>query len=77
MNTIRQIIYDLYRQFPDSVSTWGRCHRNCGGSARGSGVCRQCLTADLAALVGKELAEEYLAALENTSRLRNQILEKE
>ena len=55
------ILFQLWRNYPQGVSTFGPCSRKCGpkSSARGAGVCAACLEKDLAALVGEVNAGSY------------------
>ena len=60
--------YDLicalrYQTMTPRVTTLGNCSRACGRSARGCGVCRHCLTADLSGIVGYALADHLAASL--------------
>ena len=66
----------LQRQFPRWPSTFSTCPR-CGKHfARGSDVCAVCLTDDLTELVGKELANETHAAMNNVATTWNRIRKK-
>lgn len=40
-------------------TTMGSCAQGCGGAARGCGVCRVCLAAELNQRLGNALADQY------------------
>lgn len=69
----RIIAYDILREYPSGVATFGNCRNGCGRSARGSGECAECRTADLATHVGQALAERWRAHCEEGQRLLGEI----
>lgn len=50
--------------FRPEVTTMGACANGCGESARGSGVCRNCLGADLDAMTDSMEGTAYVYACE-------------
>lgn len=48
----RQIISELWAQFPDAVVSWSTCSRCKTRLARGGRVCSACLTKELGELIG-------------------------
>lgn len=73
---IRDALRLVWRNLPDGVSTFGPCERKCGSGVggRGSGPCLRCIIDDLAALVGKELADRYVDAVRTTRDLERDML---
>ncbi len=56
---LEQIVSDLHYQYPWSqVTTNSQCP-DCGGASRGGRRCSNCLTIELAKMVGDALAREY------------------
>lgn len=53
-----QALYNLRRNYPNTISTWGRCCNDyCENDARGSGYCADCSEEMLAEVIGsKEIA---------------------
>jgi hypothetical protein len=58
-----------YQTLTPSVTTMGPCSRGCGNGARGSGVCRGCLCAELDALLGDGRATEWVTATREALRM--------
>ena len=66
---LEYLLSRLRHQFPEGVTTIGYCSTGCGKPARGSGVCADCLIADMVKLG----ADKYvLLALQSalTQRVR-------
>lgn len=53
-----------YQVFSPRITTSGLCARGCGTTARGGGSCRECVTRDLARVVGETLAYRLLQQME-------------
>lgn len=52
-DTAESLIAEIRYQYPLGVTTWGPCETGgCDGTARGSRRCVNCLTDDLADIVG-------------------------
>ena len=71
--------YDLYSRLryelaPVGVTTMGPCAKGCGEDARGSGVCRNCLVAELQVAVPTVDWPAFVVALINS---RNRIINAE
>ncbi len=66
-----QIIEYNYHLHP---TTWGKCMDNCGGSARGSGLCVECATDKLADIVGIELAMNFAKGVRELHRVKMEIV---
>ena len=64
MNTLSDLIHDIWYQHPRWPSTFSQCSKDgCTKSARGGHACRDCLKMELAEKVGPELAERYFRAV--------------
>jgi hypothetical protein len=59
---LNDLISKIRYQLPIGVTTMGLCVNHCGNSARGSGVCVNCLELELADLVGRSNALDYVCA---------------
>lgn len=69
------LFQSLMRQYPLWPSTFSTC--DCGrGFGRGAGKCSICITEDLAKIVGIELAENAVIALEDVAKVWGEILLK-
>jgi len=44
---IINLLHSLRYQYPSGVTTMGNCSAGCGKPARGSGICKACLTKEL------------------------------
>ena len=75
MSGVYRILDALSFQVPYATITETAPCPRCGKLARGSGVCKDCLTIDLGQYVGKELAEEYVSTLVLQRALFNKVLE--
>lgn len=75
IDKVRQILGDLHYQTYMGVTTMGPCANGCGNAARGSGVCSECLTLELAGHAGESLARKYHSALKEYKLLHESILE--
>lgn len=69
----RTIAYNIMREYPGGVCTFGNCRNGCGRSARGAGECAECQTADLATHVGADLAERWRKHCEEGQKLLAEI----
>ena len=60
-------INDLWRNFPEWPSTFGNCaNPDCSGAARGSGLCRDCVTECIAEITGdRDAATALRVAIES------------
>ena len=63
-----------YELAPVGVTTMGPCAKGCGEDARGSGVCRNCLVAELQVAVPTVDWPAFVVALINS---RNRIINAE
>lgn len=69
------IFHDLMRNYPLWPSTFSTCQ--CRRIfARGNGLCAKCLEESLAEIVGAELAEESVKALEQVQKVWGKIRDK-
>ena len=75
--TLDQTCALIWRNLPLWPSTFGPCSRCKTGSARGAGLCLDCATSDLGAIVGQEKASEYVLACQNVRRLEHEMQEAE
>jgi hypothetical protein len=70
--TIADAQFRLWRGTAPGVHTVSNCCReSCQNSARGGGVCVSCAEADLAGVVGKPLAREYVVAIRNIRKIES------
>lgn len=67
----RIIAYNIQREYPVGVCTFGHCR--CGRGARGGGECAHCQTRKLARHVGPELAEAWRKHCEEGQKLLGRI----
>lgn len=76
-STIRDALASVWRNLPQTPSTFSRCARKCDGSAggRGGGICIRCAQTDLAELIGDGmLASEYVQTVKRLRAMEAQIL---
>lgn len=73
---IRNAIWNIRRQYPESPSTFGPCVNDCGSGtpARGCGPCINCCVEELAKLTSEEDAKEFHKLTHETARLIRQLL---
>ena len=75
-NDVANIIWNLRRQYHTGVSTWGTCcTKDCGLPARGSGLCKHCLTEELVEATGDRDAVKLLMQLLGHQHCCNQKVE--
>lgn len=68
---LSDLIYKLNRQFPDWPSTFGPCStEGCTTSARGSGLCKHCITEEIGKIVGYPRAREYVFYMNQLASMR-------
>lgn len=73
---LRDLIYDMHRAHPNGPTTFSACANQCGRApGRGGGPCVECITDDLAQLVGRDLALSYRAAVRQVRNLESQMEE--
>jgi hypothetical protein len=71
---IREAIRLIWRNLPDSASTFSPCERGCGQAGRGGGPCLNCAQQDLAALTNSLIASQYVATALNLRRLEREMV---
>jgi hypothetical protein len=71
------MLYDLWRNHPEWPSTFGPCHNpECGMPARGSGLCKKCVTACIREISDSgSLALDMLEAIEATRTIAARLRE--
>lgn len=68
---LSRLLDALHRQFPDWSSTFGPCStEDCNESARGSGLCKHCITKKIGETVGYPAARKYLFYTEQLASMR-------
>ena len=73
---VARIFGDMRYQTRPGVHTVGACANECGKFAHGAHVCHECLREELAAEVGRELADAYAAAFYEARRVEALIWEE-
>ena len=72
--SIRQVVHNLWRQYPTGITTFGPCStEGCDHEARGSAKCADCCTQELAGWVGVKLAVRYQECLEEKIKLEKEM----
>lgn len=69
-----RLAMELVRAFPHWPATMGPCMRCNDNPARGSDLCADCLTTDLAEIVGESMAKRMFALAKTMGWLRADIL---
>jgi hypothetical protein len=60
-SALERMISDLYRNYPEWPTTFGNCaNPECNASARGSGICRDCVTECIGEITGDRQAATAL-----------------
>lgn len=63
VRTTAQLVEDLrYQLYLPTVTTMGACSQGCGNSARGGGVCKKCLAAEIDKRQGAHHAKHWVIA---------------
>jgi len=65
------------RNYPLWPSTFSKCCTDdCGNLSRGGGLCSVCAASELAALVGRDLAYDYLSSVSDKADAALKIMSK-
>lgn len=73
---IREACRLVWRNLPQSASTFGECPRCHNALGRGSGPCLKCAEKELAALTGENMASVYVRACRTVRDLEEQMVER-
>ena len=72
----RELMAAIRREvFRPEVTTMGACANVCGDAARGSGVCRSCLGAELDAITDSMAGTAYVYACEAQRRAEQAVVD--
>lgn len=71
---LNDLIYDIRYQLAPIISTWSK--GSCGHDSRGGKVCVDCLKDDLAKLVGKTEAKEFVYLTKSVNKIIGTMTDK-
>lgn len=72
---LRDLIHLLWRAHPNGPTTFNPCPTCDRARGRGTDPCVECITDDLATLVGRDLADRYRAAVRQVRDLESEMEE--